>query len=276
MLLQERHAVKEAVFKADTYVTPPGKESLTHKLLFRCRIYYIMRFIGVVLRYWDIARKGLDHETWSQAAYDIFKIVEDCGGRFHLAGLDNLRKVDGPVVFIGNHMSALETLVPMAFIVPYKRPVFVIKEQLLTVPFFGAYVRECIGVTRRSPAEDLKQVLTRGTDKIAQDRSIMIFPQATRSVEFIREKFNTLGVKLAKRAGVPVIPMAVKTDFWGNGKIIKDFGPLHLEKMIHFEFGEPMTIAGHGKEEHERIMEFIQARLARWRAEDAQAQEVST
>jgi len=258
------------MFAAETYITPPGREKLMHRLLFRCRIYYVLRFIGVVLRYWHIARKYLDHATWSRASRDVIQIVEDCGGRFHITGLENVRKVDGPAVFVGNHMSTLETLAPIGIVYPCKKAVYVIKEQLQTVPFFGAYVKRCIGVTRKSPAEDLKQVLTRGADAIAHGLSVIIFPQATRSVEFIPDKFNSLGVKLAKRAGVPVIPMAVKTDFWGNGALIKDFGPLSIDKKIHFEFGEPIEIKGQGREEHERIMEFIQTRLAQWRAEEKQ------
>jgi 1-acyl-sn-glycerol-3-phosphate acyltransferase len=167
-------------------------------------------------------------------------------------------------------MSMLETQVPISIVFPYKKVVYVIKEQLRNVPFFGAYVQKCISVTRTSPAEDLKQVLVQGSKKIAAGLSVIIFPQATRSVEFIPEKFNSLGVKLAKRAGVPVIPLALKTDFWGNGSLVKDFGPLRLGKTIHFEFGEPIEIKGQGRQEHERIMEFIQTRLGRWSAEDTQ------
>jgi len=263
--------LKHVPFAADTYITPPGREKFMHRLLVRCRIYYVLRVIGVILRYWNIARKGLDHETWSQASFDVFKIIEDCGGRFHITGLDNLRKIDGPVVFVGNHMSMLETQVPIGIMYPYKKVVYVVKEQLRKTPFFGAYVKKCISVTRKSPAEDLKQVLMKGCEKIASGISVVIFPQATRSVEFIPEKFNSLGVKLAKRAGVPVIPMALKTDFWANGRLVKDFGSLHLDKTIHFEFGEPIEIKGQGKQEHERIMAFIQSRLARWCAEEKQS-----
>lgn len=266
--------MKHVPFAADTYTTPPGREKLLHRLLCRCRIYYFLRFLGVVLRYRHIALTFLDHATWSQASFDMIRIIEDCGGRFHITGLDNVRKVDGPVVFVGNHMSMLETQAPIGLVYPYKKVVFVIKEQLRTVPLFGAYVQRCISVTRKSPAEDLKQVLTQGVEKIAEGCSVIIFPQATRSVEFLPEKFNSLGVKLAKRAGVPVIPVALKTDFWGNGRFFKDFGPLHLDKPIHFEFGEPIDIKGNGREEHERIMNFIQTRLARWQVEDRQAQEV--
>ncbi len=265
--------MKHVPFAADTYTTPPGREKLLHRLLLRSSIYYFARFIGVVLRYRSIALKYLDHATWSQASFEMIKVIEDCGGRFHIAGIDNVRKVDGPVVFVGNHMGMLETQVPIGMMYPYKNVVYVIKEQLRTVPLFGAYVQRCISVTRKSPAEDLKQVLKQGAEKIAGGCSVIIFPQATRSVAFIPEKFNSLGIKLAKRAGVPVIPVALKTDFWGNGRFLKDFGPLNLDKPIHFEFGEPIEITGNGKQEHEQVMEFIQTRLARWQIEDRQARE---
>jgi len=110
-------------------------------------------------------------------------------------------------------------------------------------------------------------VMTRGADKIAQGFSIIVFPQATRSPVFDPEKFNSLGVKLAKRCKVPVVPIAFKTDFWGTGKLVKDFGPLSPGKTIHIEFGEPIEIHGSGREEHERVMEFIRGRLETWQRE---------
>ena len=49
--------------------------------------------------------------------------------------------------------------------------------------------------------------------------SVLIFPQTTRELFFDPKKFNTLGIKLAKRAKVPVIPIAVKTDAWWHGQM---------------------------------------------------------
>ena len=48
--------------------------------------------------------------------------------------------------------------------------------------------------------------------------SVWVFAQTTRELLLDPKKFNTLGIKLAKRARVPVIPVAVKTDAWGMGK----------------------------------------------------------
>jgi len=83
--------------------------------------------------------------------------------------------------------------------------------------------------------------------------------------EFIPERFNTIGIKLAKKASVPVIPFALKTDFWGTGKIFKDFGQIgKFSKKIFFEFLKPIVISGNGKEEHEIIINFIQGKLKEW------------
>lgn len=254
-------------FPNDHYTTPPGREKVLHKLLFRPRIYYITKFLSVVLRFWPAARAGrLDQETWSRCSFQVFKALEDCGGRFHIAGLANMQLTESPVVFISNHMSTMETVVLPAIILPYKKAIFVVKEQLFNIPFFGVFPKNagCIGVARKSPSEDFKQVMTRGSEMISRGYSIIVFPQATRHVTFDPSKFNTLGIKLARRNKIPVIPIALKTNFWTNGKVLNDFGPLDQAQPIHFEFGPPIIIKGQGKQEHEQVTDFIKSRLALW------------
>ncbi|MGD8264746.1 MAG: 1-acyl-sn-glycerol-3-phosphate acyltransferase, partial [Desulfobacterales bacterium] len=69
--------------------------------------------------------------------------------------------------------------------------------------------------------------------------------------------FNSLGVKLAKRGKVPVIPVALKTDAWGVGRKFKDFGKIRPAIPVHITFGDPLQIQGSGKEEHKIIVDFI-------------------
>ncbi len=252
-------------FPGDTYATPPGRERLLHRLLLRSRIYYISSFVGVMLRYRRQALAGdFNTTTWSRAAMDVFQTMESCGGMFRISGLDRPRAVDGPLVFIANHMSTMETLILPALVFPHKMAVFVIKQQLRDLPLFGPYVQDCIAVTRTSPADDFKQVMMLGSEKIARGYSVIIFPQATRSTVLKSDNFNTLGIKLARRAGVPAMPVALKTDFWGTGRIAKDFGPINTGRTIHIEFGEPLQVAGSGKCEHGQVVDFIRQRLISW------------
>jgi 1-acyl-sn-glycerol-3-phosphate acyltransferase len=233
--------------------------------MLRSRIYYIAGFVGVMLRYREQARSGqFNTATWSRAAMDCFRLMEHCGGIFNIAGLDKPRSIDGPVVFIANHMSTMETLILPSLVFPDKQAIFVVKQQLRDLPLFGPYVQECIAVTRKNPADDFKQVMTLGAEKIKQGYSVIIFPQATRSVVFKPEKFNTLGIKLARRAGVPVVPIALKTDFWGTGAWIKDFGPINSGLTIHIEYGQPIEVSGSGKAEHEEVVDFIRQKLLSW------------
>ena len=63
---------------------------------------------------------------------------------------------------------------------------------------------------------------------------------------------------------MPVIPIALKTDAWGNGKIVKDFGKIQPKKAVRFAFGDPIHIQDNGREAHEKIIAFIEKKLKSW------------
>ncbi len=112
-----------------------------------------------------------------------------------------------------------------------------VKESLVRHPLFGDVMRsrDPIVVGRTDPRKDLEAVMNGGMELLSKGISIVIFPQSTRSVEFRPEEFNSLGVKLAKKAGVKVVPVALKTDFWGNGKVIRELGPLDSRKTYLYK-----------------------------------------
>ena len=163
-------------------------------------------------------------------------------------------------------MGSLETILLPIFILPFKDVAFVVKKSLRTHFAFGPIMRSVkhIAVGRENPREDLKQVLTEGAELLRQGVTVVIFPQATRSAEFDVEGFNTLGVKLAARAGVPVIPLALKTDFMANGQWIKDAGLVHPDRTIHFSFGSSLPVEGNGRTEHAAVVKYIAGRLLEW------------
>jgi len=140
------------------------------------------------------------------------------------------------------------------------------KESLVRHPLFGDVMRsrDPIVVGRTDPRKDFEAVMNCGMDLLSKKISIIIFPQSTRSIKFKPEEFNSLGVKLAKKAGVKVVPIALKTNYWGNGKIIKELGPIDHHKPIHIKFGAPFSVTGTGKEENQWIIDFIQTSLIDW------------
>ena len=265
-------------FQSDSYDTPETVErSLLDKFLFGWRGSFYIRNFHV---FYNTGRHGkngtLTQEVQTRQSFKNFQIVESCGGKIHLRGLDNTIKFKEPAVIIGNHMSLLETGVLHAFLRPRRDFTFVIKRSLLNVPYFGDIMRalKAIPVDRRNPRDDFKVVMEEGKKRLESGLSVIVFPQSTRSAVFNPAEFNTIGIKLAKAAGVPIIPMALRTDFLINGKKFKDLGPICRENPIWFEFGEPiMKVTGTGKAEHELIVSFIKDRVSKWGGEVAKTED---
>ncbi len=263
------------LFAGDAYDTPESmRKSMLYRLSLGSRWYFYLNNFGIFARTGRCGRRGrLDKERQIYYSNKNFRLVEKCGGRIHLRGLENLRDVSGePVVLIGNHMSLLETALFHAVAREYLDFTFVIKQSLLTVPFFRDIMRSlgAIPVGRENPRDDLRAVLGDGKKVLESGRSIIIFPQSTRSETFDAAKFNSIGIKLAKTAGVRVLPFALKTDFLGNGKYLRDMGPVRPKRGVYFEFAPARAVEGNGQALQQEIIGFIQSRLASWQAMDSE------
>jgi 1-acyl-sn-glycerol-3-phosphate acyltransferase len=214
-------------------------------------------------------RGAINNERWLHASLSCIQAVEAAGGRLNVSGLEGIREHKGPLVFIANHMSILETVILPSFTLAFNDVTFIIKDELRRYPIIGWVMQalDFISVHRKNPREDLKVVLNERQKRIQQGCSVGIFPQATRSTVFDIKNFNTLGVKLARKAGVPVVPIALKTDFHGNGRWVKEIGPINPELPLYFKFGNPIPVVGNGQAAHRSVVEFISQNLASWGVE---------
>ena len=249
----------------DAYVTPPRRIPLTARWFPSLDFYWHAFF--VVLRASRNAKRGkYGTAEWCGSSLDTLRALERVGVRVQITGTRHFRDLPGPCVFIGNHMSTLETFVLPVIISTYRESTFVVKQSLVDYPIFKYVMRSRnpITVGRSNARDDLKAVLDGGAERLKAGTSIIIFPQTTRTAVFDPEAFNTIGVKLAKKAGVPVVPVALKTEAWGNGRWLKDYGKIRPELPVYFAFGEPMTIKDRGAEEHEATVAFIKAKLGEW------------
>jgi 1-acyl-sn-glycerol-3-phosphate acyltransferase len=234
-------------------------------LLFYWRVLNVVRFSNRQAK-----RKIYDRYNWVASSLGILKAVESSGIKVSVKGMKNLSDFEGPAVIVGNHMSTMETLLLPSFIQPAKTVIYVIKQELVDFPLFGpvAAARFPIVVGRTNPREDLKIVMEEGSKNLKNGKSIIIFPQKTRSAIFDSSSFNSLGIKLAKRNNVPVVPLALVTDAWGNGKIIKEMGKIDTKKTVHFEFGKAIEIEGNGSKQHDAVIDFIKEKFKEWGRND--------
>lgn len=249
------------------YQSPARRCLLAGKLPILATFTYYVKLINRVIIDGKAADRGeYDYKRWAIGSLDILKNIESSGGSFSISGLQGVSKHGGPFVYISNHMSMIDTFILPSITTAFTKATFVLKDELLRYPVFGKILKAInpISVTRTNPREDLKTVFNRGCDLIANGYSVIIFPQTTRSIIFDTTSFNSLGVKLARRAMVPVVPVALKTDFQCNGRIIKDMGMVNPGKTLYFQFGDPIPIEEKQQAVHRKVVRFIINNLSEW------------
>lgn len=236
---------------------------------------FSMRMLGIMFSGFAAARRGgYSGRPFALSSFNSLRSVELTGGRVEIEGFENCAALDPSrgAVAVCNHASALETYLLPCALSAWKPATFVMKESLASYPLFGPIVRaiDPVYVTRKSPLDDLRCVLKNGVDVINGNRFVVLFPQGTRSRLFDRASFNTIGTKLALRAGAYVLPMCVSTDFLRIGKLQHDlFASCHPKSVVRIACGAPLPPDLKPAEMQERQIEFIESTLARWQALDS-------
>ena len=259
-------------FPKDEYRTPPEqKRRWGDRLSLGTRTYFMAQIIRIFAQSGRDSTGRYNAQLFTRTSHQIMSAIEGCGGRFHIQGIDHVRALDEPAIYACNHMSALENFVLPGLILPFHEVSFVIKASLLQYPIFGNFLKGVnpIALERTNPREDLQKVISEGTDRLKNGYSLIVFPQSTRRDDCPPDSFNSLASKLARKAGVKIVPIAVKTDFWGTGRWLRDFGPLRREKPIHMKFGEPVAVEGNGRQAHKQMVDYITTTFNRWKNQDA-------
>lgn len=255
-------------YQNGTYITN-WASSHPSRILPTVRFY--PKAISVILHAsYKAKHKKYDDIEWCKSSLGIVRALESIGTRIEISGTESFKKIDGPAIFLSNHMSILETFVFPVIIQPFKKVTFIVKEGLVEYPIFKHIMRSRnpVTVSRTNPREDLKAVLDGGAERLSNGVSLIIFPQRTRLTHFEPSEFNSLGIKLGRRTNSPVVPVAIKTDAWGNGKFLKDFGKMDPSKTVRFAFGEPLWIHDRGNEEHDKVVGFIADKFREWEKQD--------
>ena len=164
-----------------------------------------------------------------------------CGMRWEVLGMERLP--DGPCILLPKHQSAWETLF---FASEMPREVcFVYKRELHWVPFFGwglASLR-MVHIDRRKGHNAFESVVAQGTQRVAEGRWIIMFPEGTRIAVGKRGHYKNGGTRLATRLGVPVVPIAHNAgERWPRNSFIKKPG------LITVSIGAPIASTGRSAE----------------------------
>ena len=158
------------------------------------------------------------------------------GIRHEVIGLEHLP--NSPSVILSKHQSAWET---MAFQVLFPPQAWVLKRELLWIPFFGwgLALFSPIAIDRSSRTEAFRRLVAKGRQRLDQGFWITIFPEGTRTAPGEYKKYRIGGAWLAVHAGATVVPVAHNAGLlWGRNAFIKRPG------VINVEIGQPIDTTG--------------------------------
>lgn len=175
------------------------------------------------------------------------------GIRVEVIGAENIPQQ--PCIIISNHQSAWETVGLQTLFSPC---VFVLKEELLKIPFFGwglAAVK-MIAIDREASKKALKKVTEQGVDRLASGISVVVFPEGTRAEAHSLLPFQIGGAYLASKSHAVVIPVAHNAGMvWPKGSSIK--GPGVIKVVI----GEPIEPGLRPQELNDRVESWIRQQI---------------
>jgi len=198
-------------------------------------------------------RDKLVAEVAAKWARDLLKLA---GARVKVTGAENV-PTDRTVLFVGNHQGNFDIPILLGYI--DKPKAFVAKIELLKLPMIRTWMKHmnCVFMDRNDMRQSLK-VMNEATEYLRQGYSTVIFPEGTRSKGEAMGEFKPGSLRIAVKAGVPIVPVTIKGSYRlmeSNGYLIK---PADVEVII----SAPIETSGLTKEQINELNDEVRSIIA--------------
>lgn len=157
------------------------------------------------------------------------------GISIEIRGAQYINQTSG--IYAGKHESAVETYTLSNFL---KSAAFVMKKELSYIPIFGwaQAFYGMIPINRSAGAAAMKDMLRHAKNRIAEKRTIIIFPEGTRRKPGQEPAYKPGVALLYQHLNLPVTPIASNTGFfWAKSSFIRYPGKIIFEFLPPIEPG---------------------------------------
>ena len=180
------------------------------------------------------------------------------GVRTTAVGTEHVRR-ERPAVYCVNHASHLEPPI----IVKHLRPAFprlsgIYKKELRKVPVLGKVweLGGFVPIDRRDRAQSV-QAIALAAERIREGRSLIVFPEGTRSRDGALQPFKKGAFVLAIAAQAPVVPVAII----GTQQSMRRGSRLIWPADVRVCFGEPIPTVGLTYDDRDQLMANVRDRI---------------
>ena len=148
-------------------------------------------------------------------------------------------RVSGGCVVVANHSSHADTAALLAALLPAAQPVFAAAADY----WFDVPVRRFVASTvagvlpvRRSGRGTYVELLAAARPALMAGRTVVIYPEGTRSKDGSIGEFRSGALRLARDCGVPIVPVAVL----GTADVLPKGTNFISPAPMHVRIGEPV------------------------------------
>ena len=146
--------------------------------------------------------------------------------KYDLQGFDKIP--DGrQMLFVCNHRSNFDPLISWRVLRKY-HPTFISKASNFDIPFYGRLIKRCcfMAIDRENPRNAMMTIDRSSKLLKANEVSIFVYPEGTRSKRCKLLPFHNGVFKIAQKANVPVVVLTIQ----GTEKISKNY-PWHSTRV---------------------------------------------
>ena len=208
--------------------------------------------------------RDADEQEWIRLAENFWGPRLYSHWKVRVVRTDETVLPPGGVLFVSNH-EGYGDIPGFMEAIRDKQFGFVAKDELTKIPVFSKWIVRIrsIMLLRDDPRIALK-VFAEGEDMLKRGFSIVIFPEGTRAKGQGMRPFAKGSLRMAMRAGVPIVPVATH----GSWDCFEGSGYPH-PGVVRFHVFPPIETAGRAKSEEgplsEHVEALIRSKLEEWK-----------
>ena len=153
---------------------------------------------------WEAYKPFVDNELYQW----LNPLIDMAGVDFVVKGKENIPENE-PIIYTPNHASMFD--IPAIVLNAPKPPMFIAKKELSVFPVLKQWmwVIDCVFVDRKNK-DSARSSLHEAIEMVKNGRSLVIFPEGTRSEDGTLGEFKGGAMKIAMETGAKVVPVLIE------------------------------------------------------------------